>query len=240
MMLTGYPVEDLALRASFVEASVADAARACAERLNVEGLGGVAVVARVPGPARPTWRRAPGCRPAHRSTRRRVLHGGRVVITSAKHHLPNYGVFDEFRYFVPGNTLPVFRLPTRHGEAVDVAIAICEDLWQEGGPVAVCTRAGAALLVVPNASPYERGKDDVRLELCVRRAREAGAALAYANMIGGQDELVFDGDSILVSAAGDAARARAAVRGGADRRRPRAATPRCPRRGAGRRAGRRG
>jgi NAD+ synthase (glutamine-hydrolysing) len=85
---------------------------------------------------------------------------------------------------------------------VDVAIAICEDLWQDGGPVAVCRRAGAALLVVPNASPYERGKDDVRLDLCVRRAREAGAALAYANMIGGQDELVFDGDSILVAADG--------------------------------------
>jgi len=84
-----------------------------------------------------------------------------------------------------------------------VAVAICEDLWQDGGPVAACRRAGAGLLVVPNASPYERGKDDVRLELCVRRAREAGAALAYCNMIGGQDELVFDGDSILVSASGE-------------------------------------
>jgi NAD+ synthase (glutamine-hydrolysing) len=125
-----------------------------------------------------------------------------VVITSAKHHLPNYGVFDEFRYFVPGNTLPVFRLPGDGDESVEIAIAICEDLWQDGGPVAVCRRAGAGLLVVPNASPYERGKDDVRLDLCVRRAREAGAALAYANMIGGQDELVFDGDSILVAADG--------------------------------------
>jgi NAD+ synthase (glutamine-hydrolysing) len=86
--------------------------------------------------------------------------------------------------------------------SVEIAIAICEDLWQDGGPVAVCRRAGAGLLVVPNASPYERGKDDVRLDLCVRRAREANAALAYANMIGGQDELVFDGDSILVAADG--------------------------------------
>ena len=85
---------------------------------------------------------------------------------------------------------------------MDVAIAICEDLWQDGGPVAVCRRAGAGLLVVPNASPYERGKDDVRLDLVVRRAREAGAALAYANLVGGQDELVFDGDSILVAADG--------------------------------------
>jgi len=85
---------------------------------------------------------------------------------------------------------------------VEVAIAICEDLWQDGGPVSVCRRSGAGMLVVPNASPYERGKDDVRLDLVVRRAREAGAALAYANMTGGQDELVFDGDSILVSADG--------------------------------------
>ncbi len=86
---------------------------------------------------------------------------------------------------------------------MDVAIAVCEDLWQDGGPVTVTRQAGAALLVVPNASPYERGKDDVRLDLCVRRAREAGAALAYVNMTGGQDELVFDGDSIVVDSAGE-------------------------------------
>ncbi|MGD0605689.1 MAG: NAD+ synthase [Streptosporangiaceae bacterium] len=200
MVLTGYPVEDLALRASFVEASIA-ALRGVAERLAAEGLGGVAVVAGyldrradlVPRTGLPVG--APQDAAA-------LLYGGRVVITSAKHHLPNYGVFDEFRYFVPGDTLPVFRLPADDGEQVDVAIAICEDLWQDGGPVAACRQAGAALLVVPNASPYERGKDDVRLDLCVRRAREAGAALAYANMIGGQDELVFDGDSILVAADG--------------------------------------
>ena len=80
-------------------------------------------------------------------------------MTTAKHHLPNYGVFDEYRYFVPGNCLPVVRLPAAGGEAVDVAIAICEDLWQDGGPVAVTRQAGAGLLVVPNASPYERGKE---------------------------------------------------------------------------------
>jgi NAD+ synthase (glutamine-hydrolysing) len=201
MALTGYPVEDLALRASFVEASIATL-RDVAERLNVEGLGAVAVVVgyldRRAGVAPRTG--LPAGAPLDAAA---VLHDGRVVITSAKHHLPNYGVFDEYRYFVPGDTLPVFRVPVGGGEAVDVAIAICEDLWQEGGPVAVCRQAGAPLLVVPNASPYERGKDDVRLELCQRRAREAGAALAYCNLIGGQDELVFDGDSILVSASGE-------------------------------------
>ena len=201
MALTGYPVEDLALRASFVEASIATL-HDVAERLKVDGLGGVTVVTgyldRRPDLAPRTG--LPAGAPLDAAA---VLHGGRVVVTSAKHHLPNYGVFDEYRYFVPGNTLPVFRVPAASGEAVDVAVAICEDLWQDGGPVAVCRRAGAGLLVVPNASPYERGKDDVRLDLVVRRAREAGAALAYCNMIGGQDELVFDGDSILVSASGE-------------------------------------
>ena len=202
MALTGYPLEDHALRASFVEASIA-AVRGVAARLNVEGLGGVAVVAgyldRRAGLAPRTG--LPAGAPLDAAA---VLYGGRVVITSAKHHLPNYGVFDEFRYFVPGDTCPVFRLPAGEaGESVDVAVAICEDLWQDGGPVAVARHAGAALLVVPNASPYERGKDDVRLDLVQRRAREAGAALAYCNLVGGQDELVFDGDSILVSASGD-------------------------------------
>jgi NAD+ synthase (glutamine-hydrolysing) len=204
MMLTGYPVEDLALRASFVEASIRTL-HAVAARLGAKGLGGIAVVTGYLDRRADLAPRTglPAGAPLDAAA---LLHGGRVVITSAKHHLPNYGVFDEFRYFVPGNTLPVFRLPAGEGagegESVEVAIAICEDLWQDGGPVAACRRSGAGLLVVPNASPYERGKDDVRLDLCVRRAREAGAALAYANMIGGQDELVFDGDSIVVLANG--------------------------------------
>jgi NAD+ synthase (glutamine-hydrolysing) len=200
MMLTGYPVEDLALRTSFVEASIATL-HAVAARLEAEGLGGIAVVTGYLDRRTDLAPRTglPAGAPQDAAA---LIHGGRVVITSAKHHLPNYGVFDEFRYFVPGDTLPVFRVPAAGGQAVEVAIAICEDLWQDGGPVAVCRRSGAGLLVVPNASPYERGKDDVRLDLVVRRAREAGSALAYANMIGGQDELVFDGDSILVSADG--------------------------------------
>ncbi len=200
MMLTGYPVEDLALRASFVEASVATL-HAVAARLDAAGLGGIAVVTGYLDRRTDLAPRTglPAGAPQDAAA---LLYGGRVVITSAKHHLPNYGVFDEFRYFVPGDTLPVFRVPTADGNQVDVAIAICEDLWQDGGPVTVCRHAGASLLVVPNASPYERGKDDVRLDLVVRRAREAGAALAYANLIGGQDELVFDGDSILVAADG--------------------------------------
>ena len=201
MMLTGYPVEDLALRASFVEASIA-ALDATAERLAAEGLGGVAVVTgyldRVTG-LRPRVGLPAGA-PLDAAA---LLYDGAVAVRSAKHHLPNYGVFDEYRYFVPGDVLPVVRLQADDGGLVDVAIAICEDLWQDGGPVAVCRAAGAGLLVVPNASPYERGKDDTRLELVQRRAAEAGATLAYVNMVGGQDELVFDGDSIIVDAAGE-------------------------------------
>jgi NAD+ synthase (glutamine-hydrolysing) len=205
MMLTGYPVEDLALRASFVEASVA-ALSDLAGRLAAEGLGGIAVVIgyldRVTG-LQPRVGLPAGA-PQDAAA---LLYDGAVAVTSAKHHLPNYGVFDEFRYFVPGDTLPVFRLPGAQlpggdGPPVDIAVAICEDLWQDGGPVAVARQAGAGLLVVPNASPYEQGKDDSRLLLCQRRAAEAGAPLAYANMVGGQDELVFDGDSIIVDAAG--------------------------------------
>jgi NAD+ synthase (glutamine-hydrolysing) len=204
MMLAGYPVEDLALRASFIDASI-ETLYATAGRLADEGLGGIAVVTgylgRHVGPPPRYGQPAEGALDAAA-----LLHGGQVLATSAKHHLPNYGVFDEYRYFLPGDRLPVFRLPC--GEpgqaepAVDVATAVCEDLWQDGGPVAVTRQAGAGLLVVPNASPYERGKTDTRLELCVRRAREAGATLAYVNMIGGQDELVFDGDSIIVDADG--------------------------------------
>jgi NAD+ synthase (glutamine-hydrolysing) len=201
MMLTGYPVEDLALRRSFVDASIA-ALRATALRLAAEGLGGIAVVTGYLDRKADVAPRVglPAGAPLDAAA---VLYGGEVQVTSAKHHLPNYGVFDEYRYFVPGDVLPVVRMRADDGVPVDFAIAICEDLWQDGGPVAVTCAAGAGLLVVPNASPYERGKDDTRLELCQRRAREAGAVLAYANMIGGQDELVFDGDSIIVDDAGD-------------------------------------
>ena len=120
-----------------------------------------------------------------------------MVCSYAKHHLPNYGVFDEFRYFKPGNELHVLRI-----RGVDVAIAICEDLWQDGGPVAATAEAGAGLLAVINASPYERDKDDVRGDLVRRRAQEAGCPLAYVNLVGGQDELVFDGDTMIAARTG--------------------------------------
>lgn len=196
LMLTGYPPEDLALRRSFVEASRAGIDDLAA-RLATEGLDDIAVVVgfldRCPKAAPRVGR--PAGEPQNTAA---TLYGGRVVSRYAKHHLPNYGVFDEFRYFVPGDTLPVWRL---HG--VDVAVTICEDLWQEGGPIAAARQAEAGLVLCINGSPYERNKDDVRLALNARRAAEAGATLAYVNLVGGQDELVFDGDSMIVSAQGD-------------------------------------
>ncbi|MEQ4716511.1 NAD+ synthase [Nonomuraea sp. B19D2] len=194
MFLTGYPVEDLVLRTSFVDASIR-ALEEVARRLEQEGLGDLPVVVGYVDRAGLAPRAGqPKGAPLDAAA---LLHKGEVVTRTAKHHLPNYGVFDEYRYFVRGDRMPIFRL---HG--VDVAIAVCEDLWQEGGPVSVVGEAGAGLLIAPNASPYEKEKDDVRLELCARRAREAGCALVYVNQVGGQDELVFDGDSIVVDASG--------------------------------------
>ncbi|MEV0437622.1 NAD+ synthase [Streptomyces spectabilis] len=196
MALTGYPVEDLALRSSFVEAS-RQALRALAVRIRDEGFGELPVVVGYldrSDEAKPRYGQPAGA-PRNAAA---VLHRGEVALTFSKHHLPNYGVFDEFRYFVPGETLPVVRV---HG--VDVALAICEDLWQDGGRVPAARTAGAGLLLSINASPYEQNKDDQRLELVRKRAQEAGCTTAYLAMTGGQDELVFDGDSIVVDKDGE-------------------------------------
>ncbi len=194
MVLTGYPIEDLALRTSFVQAArhtVTDLAR----RLQDLGLGEVVVVVGCLDRVEAAEERlgVPRGSPQNGVA---VLHRGAVVARQAKHHLPNYGVFDEARYFVSGDTVNVLRV---HG--VDVALAVCEDLWRDG-PSAASAAAQAGLLLVLNGSPYERAKDDARLELCARRAREGNCALAYVNLVGGQDELVFDGDSLVVDAQG--------------------------------------
>ncbi|HEV7650714.1 MAG TPA: NAD+ synthase [Actinophytocola sp.] len=185
MVLTGYPVEDLALRQSFADGSK-QALATLARRLDQDGCGDVAAVVSY------LDRDEVGPRDAVA-----VLHGGEVVARQFKHHLPNYGVFDEQRYFKPGQTLDVLRI---HG--LEVGMVICEDIWQEGGPISALGAAGVDLVVAPNASPYERDKDDVRLPLVRRRAAEAGAPLVYVNLVGGQDDLVFDGDSMVVAADG--------------------------------------
>lgn len=196
MYLTGYPVEDLALRQSFIAASQAQLAEV-ARNLAEQGLDRITVVVGYLGQASEQVEELG--RPRHSpQNAAAVIRGGEVIARYAKHHLPNYGVFDEYRYFVPGDQPCVVEVAD-----ASVAIAICEDLWQEGGPVSWTRESGADLLLVINGSPYERNKDDVRLGLCQRRAREAHATLAYVNLVGGQDELVFDGDSLVVAPSGE-------------------------------------
>ncbi len=172
MIVTGYPVEDLALRPSFQAASI----RAVQEIAATITGDIVAVVGYLDqGPKNAVA----------------VIHNGKIVATYVKRHLPNYGVFDEFRNFVAGDKSLVVRI---HG--VDVAVAICEDIWHSLDSIASRT---PGLLVVPNGSPFERNKDDVRLALVQKRAQEIAAPVAYVNMTGGQDDLVFDGDTIVVA-----------------------------------------
>jgi len=171
MIVTGYPVEDLALRPSFQDASIA-AVEKIASQISGDIVAVVGYLDRGPQNAVA------------------VIHEGKIKARYVKRHLPNYGVFDEFRNFRPGTSDLVVRI---HG--VDVAVAICEDIWHSMASIAART---PGLVVVPNGSPFERNKDDVRLALVQKRAREIKAPLAYVNMTGGQDDLVFDGDTIVV------------------------------------------
>ncbi len=181
MVLTGYPVEDLALRPSFQVASKS-ALESLARQINPQIVSIVGYLDHLAG------------RPQNMVA---VIAGGEVKARYAKCHLPNYGVFDEYRNFVAGDSTLVVRI---HG--VDVGIAICEDLWIDGGITTQLAARKPGLVIVPNGSPFERAKDDVRLELVTRRAAQMNAPLAYLNMTGGQDDLVFDGDSIVVDKAG--------------------------------------
>ena len=187
MVLTGYPVEDLALRPSFQQASRAALAQLATEIDPgiVAIVGYLDQVVTTDGAGKPQNKVA-------------VIYGGAVKASYAKCHLPNYGVFDEYRNFAPGSETLVVRI-----HSVDVGIAICEDLWIDGGITAQLAARKPGLVIVPNGSPYERNKDDIRLSLVTGRARQAAAPLVYVNMTGGQDDLVFDGDSIVVNAAGD-------------------------------------
>ncbi len=182
MALTGYPVEDLALRPSFQLAS-AKSIEVLAAALPQKLVSIVGYLDAING--------APQNRVA-------VISGGAIVATYTKCQLPNYGVFDEYRNFVPGDSTLVVRI---HG--IDVGILICEDLWVDGGITAKLAARNPGLVLVPNGSPFERNKDDVRAALVKKRALELQAPLVYLNMTGGQDDLVFDGDSIAVDAKGN-------------------------------------
>ncbi len=193
MTVTGYPIEDLALRASFRRAAE-DALRATARALQDSGLGDLAVVV---GTVGQTTSREHDDAPARPTNQAVLLRHGEVVARYDKHHLPNYGVFDEFRIFTPGTSAEVLEVGGRR-----IGLVVCEDLWQDGGPVESLATQHLDLLLVVNASPYEEGKVATRVRLAARRAGELAAPVAYVNMVGGQDDLVFDGGSFVVSADG--------------------------------------
>ena len=187
MTLTGYPIEDLALRATFRKAAW-DKANWLATELASDSLGELYVVVGTVGTDRET------SKPRNRLV---VLHDGVVWAGYDKHFLPNYGVFDEFRIFSPGNKSMVLDM-----NGARIGVAICEDIWQDGGPVAELAKENIDLLLTMNGSPYEEGKTDTRLDLAVRRAAEVNAPMIYLNQVGGQDDLVFDGGSFVVDTNG--------------------------------------
>lgn len=177
--LCGYPPEDLVLRDSFIsdcDSALQALARAC---------NGVAVLVGHPV-------RAPGGRYNAVS----LLRGGKVAATGYKMRLPNDSVFDEQRYFEPGSTPLVFDL-----DGVRFGVPICQDIWEEGPAQAACAR-GARVLLVPNGSPYHMDKQSTRYEVVGAAIAKTGVPVIYCNQVGGQDELVFDGASFVMNAAG--------------------------------------
>jgi NAD+ synthase (glutamine-hydrolysing) len=175
LAVTGYPPEDLLLRPGFVRA-----AEASLEEIARSARGIVAVVG-TPRFERDLFNAAAVCA------------GGEVKSFVKKRFLPNYGVFDEFRYFAPGDGITLFE----HGDTL-VGVTICEDMWQPGPPATDLALAGAQLIVNISASPFHLLRDREREEMFRTRARDTAAFVALCNMVGGQDELIFDGHSFVI------------------------------------------
>jgi NAD+ synthase (glutamine-hydrolysing) len=190
LSICGYPAEDLLLRPAFI-AACDDAVKAVAREL--AGLKGLHVVVGHPmgGDIR-----TKSVQVQRRFNAASVLSEGRVLETYAKRELPNYQVFDERRYFTPGQGTCVFNV----GD-VNVGLLICEDAWFEE-PALLAKETGAEMLLVMNASPFHIGKGGERMARMADRARAVGLPLVYAHMVGGQDEVVFDGASFAVDASG--------------------------------------
>jgi NAD+ synthase (glutamine-hydrolysing) len=181
LALTGYPPEDLLLKPQFVDANLAALNELAAQARDV-----VAIVGFVD-------------RAGDIFNAAAVIQSGRVVVTYHKMYLPNYGVFDEFRYFRAGRECPVVRI----GDAT-VGVSICEDIWYPDGPYFhQAISGGADVLVNISSSPYHAGKGQWRERMLKTRAVDNTAIVAYTNLVGGQDELVFDGASMVISASGE-------------------------------------
>ena len=190
LALTGYPIEDLALSRDFLFASER-ALDELATAADKAGLGQMTLVVGYPGFAENPSSWAIGANKAA------LISGGKISGNYAKHHLPNYSVFDEYRVFVPGQDLLTFET-----NGMKFATVICEDIWQSGGPVAQISASNVDLTLVLNGSPFETSKTDSRLELVQSLAKAQNTAVAYVNLVGGQDDLVFDGNSFVVDSSG--------------------------------------
>src|SRR5579864_2828101 len=179
LSLTGYPPEDLLLRKSFID-EANDALNTF--KSEVEGIYCVVGHPHV------------NSQGLHNSCS--VIYNNTIVGRYAKQHLPNYGVFDECRYFVPGNSTCVVPI-----NGIPVGIVICEDVWFPG-PAQQVANQGARLILAPNASPFEIDKHEQRHLTLSKRAKAANIPIAYVNCVGGQDELIFDGGSMVIDETG--------------------------------------
>ena len=201
LAICGYAAEDLFLRSSFI--------RACDDAVNLvahalAGLKGLTVVVGTPTNGNSgLGKRTKSVEVQQRHNAAKVLFEGRVIADYAKRELPNYQVFDERRYFTPGQATCVFKVGEGDA-AVNVGLLICEDAWFEE-PAQLCKQAGAELLVVINASPFHVDKGNEREAMMGARARATGLPLVYAHLVGGQDEIVFEGRSFALQADGELA-----------------------------------
>ncbi len=197
LAITGYPPEDLLLKPQFVQdnrSALRDVMRACGDLVAVVGYVGEgsvslrheAGVSAIPAGRHELYNAAA------------VIAGRKLVATYAKWHLPNYGVFDENRYFHPGRRVPLLTL-----RGTVVGVNICEDIWLPDGPTRRQAAAGAEVIVNINASPFHLGKSRSREQMLATRARDNRVIVTYTNTVGGQDELVFDGNSVIVDHTGE-------------------------------------
>lgn len=189
MVISGYPIEDLAKNESFLKDSAESLANLAAwleaNHPNLDVLVGLPLADK----NEQSWSVA--------TNSAVLIRAGRVAGKYDKHHLPNYSVFDEYRIFNSGSDYFSFEVKGHR-----IGVVICEDIWQEGGPVGHTKAEGIELLCVLNGSPFEISKADTRVQLVSNIAKKYNCAVAYSNLVGGQDDLVFDGDSFVVSANG--------------------------------------
>ena len=179
LSVTGYPPEDLLLKPQFVKENIEATAEIAEKSGNIATVFGFVDFH------------------GERFNSAAVAYQGKIVGTHRKIFLPNYGVFDEARYFKAGQTCPVFTIA-----GVSIGLNICEDIWYESGPTGIQRAAGAEIIININGSPFHAGKRDERENMLRARAKDHGLFIAYVNQVGGQDELVFDGSSVILDPQG--------------------------------------